>query len=200
MKTKIAYDIDDVLLGFINPFLRFCNSNYHTSFRNRDIFSYQLEKSFGVSKEEKNRWIISFYKSDSFKHLPSLYGAKEAFELLKQNHDNIIVTSRLTYLDGINMKEITKYSLEQNFKGNYSEIFYSANHETNGKNKAGICLEQKASLMIEDCLQYALECNNLGIPVLLMNHPWNQADLKGTLITRVSGWKQALEEIKKRKI
>jgi uncharacterized HAD superfamily protein len=47
-------------------------------------------------------------------------------------------------------------------------------------------------------LFYALECNKKGIPSLLMNNPWNQANLEGTLITRVNNWEDVLEKINKK--
>jgi len=197
MKRKIAIDIDDVLLDFIDAFLNFCNSNYGTSFKKENVFSYNLEESFNITREEKNEWMNEFYKSNFFREIKPVEGAQEALNILKKENENIILTSRLLSLDHINMKEITEDSLKRNFEGDYSAIFYSKNHETKGQSKADICMREGISLLMDDCLLYALECNKKGIPSLLMNNPWNQANLEGTLITRVNNWEEVLQELNK---
>jgi len=199
MKIKIAYDIDDLLLDFMNPFVTFWNYKNGTSFKKRDIFSYRLEESFRVSKEEKDKTMIEFYKSKLFRNLLPLQGAREGLSFLNREVENIILTSRLLDL-GIDMREITESCLERNFEGNYSSVFYSKNHETKGQSKADICGNLGVSLLMDDCLSYALECNQKGIPVFLIDSPWNQGNLEGTLITRVKDWKEILEEIGKREL
>jgi len=195
MKRKIAIDVDDVLFDFVNPFLDFWNEKYKTSFKKEDVFSFNLERVFGVLRKEKNEMMNEFYKSPFFKNLHPIPMSQEILSYLKEENENIIVTSRLVGLEGIDMKEITESSLEKNFKGNYSAVFYSKNHETNGQSKANICEREKASLLVEDCLYYAFECDQKRIPVFLMDTPWNQGDLRGTLITRVKNWEEVLKEL-----
>ena len=191
MKHKIAVDIDDVLLNFMKGLVNFYNSKYGTSFKKRDIFSYKLEESFGITKKERLRRLDEFYSSPFFSELEPIPRAQEALDFLNKENEIIIVTSR-----EINLKKITESSLERNFKGKYSELFYSKNYsQLGGKSKAEICLEQRASVLIEDCLMYTLDCNAKGIPAFLMDKPWNKTDLKGTLVKRVRNWKEILEKI-----
>ena len=143
--------------------------------------------------------MIKFYKSASFRNLLPLQGAREGLSFLSRDAENIILTSRLLDL-GIDMREITESCLERNFKGNYSSVFYSKNHETEGQSKADICERLGVSLLMDDCLSYALECNQKRITVFLMNSPWNQGNLEGTLITRVENWKEILEKIEEKEL
>jgi len=197
MKKKIAIDIDDVLLDFVNPFLTFWNHKYGTSFKKGDIFSFDLEKPLSVSKEEKNKSMEEFYNSSLFVNLPPILGARESLNFLNYNYENDILTSRQPYSCNGRMGEFTENSLENFFTGNYFKIFYSKNHEIQGESKADICRREGISFLIEDCLFYALECNRKGIPVFLMNNPWNQANLEGTLITRCENWEGVLQAINK---
>ena len=191
MKQKIAIDIDDVLLNFMGGLIHFYNFKYGTSFKKRDIFSYKLEESFGITKKERLRRLDEFYKSPFFSEIGPIPGSQEALDLLSKENEIIIVTSR-----ELNLKQITEYSLERNFKGKYSELFYSKNYsQIGGKSKAEICLEQKASVLIEDCLIYALDCNAKGIPSFLIDKPWNKTNLDGTLVKRVRNWKEILKKI-----
>ena len=191
MRQKIAVDIDDVLLNFMGGLIHFYNSKYGTSFKKRDIFSYKLEESFGITKKERIMRLEEFYSSPFFSEIEPIRGAQEALDFLSKKNEIIIVTSR-----ELNLKQITESSLERNFKGKYSELFYSKNYsQGGGKSKAEICLEQRVSLLIEDCLMYALDCNAKEIPVFLMNKPWNKTNLEGTLVKRVRNWKEVLKKI-----
>ncbi|VVB82760.1 5' nucleotidase, deoxy (Pyrimidine), cytosolic type C protein (NT5C) [uncultured archaeon] len=192
MKIKIAADVDDVLLNFMEPFLSFYNSRSGTAFKRRDMFSYLLEQVFGEPREELEKKMNDFYFSNHFRNLPVVKGAKTALQKLNENYEVIIVTSRASTFYGL-----TEEALEQSFRGQYSAIFHSKDsYRKTGKTKAEICEEQKVSFLVEDCLKYAIECNSKRIPVFLMNAPWNQGDLEGTLITRVRNWKEILLNLK----
>ena len=197
MNRKIAVDLDDVSFNFMDPFLYFYNSISGTSFKRKDMFSYRLEDVFEEPTEQVEKKLRQFYDSSFFENLPTLQGARFAFKSIKEKGDEIIiVTSRFEEYRGI-----TNNALRENFSGNYSNIFYSfSRYNPNGKTKAEICEEQGASCMIEDCLKYAFECDSKGIPVFLMNNPWNQGNLEGTVITRVNNWKEILKNIDSKKV
>lgn len=192
MNRKIAVDLDDVTFDFMGPFLSFYNSLSRTSFRKKDMFSYRLEDVFEESSQVIEQKLRQFYNSPFFENLPPRPGAKFAFKTIKEAGDEIIiVTSRFE-----EYKDITESTLRKNFAGNYSGIFYSkSRYNPDGKTKAQIGVEQGACCMVEDCLDYTFEGNSLRLPAFLMNHPWNQGDLTGTLITRVPNWDVALEKI-----
>jgi len=61
--------------------------------------------------------------------------------------------------------------------------------------KAGVCRELGVERMVEDGLHYATDCAENGIPTLLLNSPWNQAESLHEGITRVYSWAQILENL-----
>lgn len=195
MKEVICVDVDDVSLEFIPNFLKFYNYMYGTDFRKRDVTRYDLNKVFGVTSDQMAQRMSLFHESDYFYQIKPVEGARESLHILSLKRDNIFVTSR-----PLEIKTKTDSSLRRNFPGSYSEVFYSGDFNGQGKSKAEICKELGASVIIEDCLKYALDCSSHGIPVFLMNQPWNQrGDLDDTLITRIKfGWPEILGRITNR--
>ncbi len=192
MKQKIAVDVDDVLLDFTRALIGFHNSMYNTSLRRKDFSTYDLEKVFEVTFEEKTKRMNLFYESPYFFNLVPIKDARESLSLLSRENEIIIITSRPKFIQ----KE-TEKSLERYFNGSYSDIFYSAGYyQPGGIPKSKICLNQGVSFLIDDCLKFVVECNSLGISSFLIDTPWNQQDVGGTLIARVKGWKEILEKIK----
>jgi uncharacterized HAD superfamily protein len=194
-KKTIAVDVDDVSLDFVLSFVRFYNARYGTDFVKKDFFSYDLWKVLGITKEKITQRMSLFYESDYFDEIEPVQDAQEALYILNQKRNNVFVTSR-----PIKIKLKTDLSLRRNFKDSYSETFYSGDFNGQGKSKAEICKELGAFLIIEDCLKYALDCSSHGIPVFLVDQPWNQnGDLSNTLVTRIKGgWSEILGKISSR--
>jgi uncharacterized HAD superfamily protein len=192
MRELIAVDVDDVSLNFVPSFLRFYNAMYGTDFTKKDVICYDLWKVFNVTKEKMIQRMSLFHKSDYSDEIEPVQDAREALYILSQKKGNVFVTSR-----PLEIKLKTDLSLSKNFRNSYSGIFYSGDFNGQGKSKAEICKEIGASLIIEDCLKYALDCSAHGIPVFLINQPWNQdGDLSNTLITRIKwGWSEILGRI-----
>lgn len=192
MKQKIAVDVDDVLLDFTCALFKFHNATYNTFLKRKDFVTYDLEKVFGVSFEEKTKRMDLFYESPYFLELVPVKGAQESLSELSKKNEIIIITSRPQFIQ----KE-TEKSLDKYFKNSYSDIFYSAGYyKPGGIPKSKICLKQGVSFLVDDCLKFAVECDSLGISSFLMDTPWNQQNVEGTLITRVKGWKEILEKVK----
>ena len=108
-----------------------------------------------------------------------------------------LITSRPDYL-----KDKTIEQIERHFGDSFSGLFFSSNHYTkrknSGKSKAEICLDLRVSKLIDDSLEYALQCAEKGLEVFLLSNkdtPWNQnGEYKG--ITRVKNWKEIWEVLK----
>ena len=79
--------------------------------------------------------------------------------------------------------------VEEYFKNVFKEIYFS-NHayfEYKGLPKSGICKQTKTEFFIEDCPDYAIDCAEKGINVLLLNKPYNK-HVERKNITRVYSW------------
>lgn len=64
----------------------------------------------------------------------------------------------------------------------YDELFLTGSY-----NKAEICLKNKLDVMIEDTLEVGLELSTAGIPVILLDAPYNRRELPES-ICRSYSW------------
>ena len=122
----------------------------------------------------------------------------EGVNYLKKFHKLYNTTSRPNEIIKETYEQIEKY-----YTDSFSGIFFSSNNYAGwkncGKTKAEICLEIGASLMIEDSLEYALECAEREVKVFLLDAPWNQNG-EHKNIRRIYGypnyWREIFEILK----
>jgi len=198
-KMKIGIDIDEVLADLMNPLVNFYNEKYGTFFRRDDFKAYNLWETWGGTKEETFQTIHDFYDSDSFKkEIYPISGSSNGINFLSNGKNELfIITSRTE-----NVKRHTISWLDDNFSEKFSEIYFT----NNGTKKSDVCIDLDIEIMVEDSLEYSIDCVDKGIEVLLMDCPWNKfngnriSESIKEKITRVSGWNDVLKEIKKRGI
>jgi 5'(3')-deoxyribonucleotidase len=193
-KKRIGVDIDDTLFDFVGSFIEYANKVKSFQIKREDFVTYSFDEVLKLpSMREAIGVVFNFYDSDFFKKMPPLPDSLNTIKSLKQKFDLYIVTSRPDYLYNATMT-----SLWNNFRGFFSEVYFSSNHYTgeknSGKSKAEICLTNGISIIIEDSLEYSLQCAEKGIEAILIDAPWNQnGERKG--ITRVKNWKEILEKL-----
>ncbi len=186
-------DLDEVLVDFIRPFITFYNRRYGTKLTREIFLSFNLSQIIGHKRELVDVRVDEFYNSEVFQTLNPVEGAKEVLEFLSEKYELFIITSRPAHI-----KEKTAKWLERHFEKVFKHIHFSANEYigVTGKTKAEICKNLRIDLLIEDNLGYAMEAAKSGIKVLMFDTPWNQTDSLHPNITRVSSWKEVLEELK----
>jgi len=196
-KLRIGVDIDDTLVDFVGAYILYCNQTYSTNLKKEDFRFYAFNKSIGGTMSESISLVNKFYENVLFKEILPLPDSVEVINLLKQkNHELFIITSRPDFI-----KEETERFINKFFLDNFSNIFFSYNHYTKrkngGKSKAELCFDLDISLLIDDSLEYAIQCANMGLEALLFgNFPWNQNGQHKN-ITRVKDWIKVKEELLK---
>lgn len=188
---KIGIDIDEVVVEFVRGYLKLYNQKYNKNIKFEDIFTYSLWKPLGRSKEEVFELADEYYLSESFDKIELVQGAKEGIKELNSISEAVFITSRPNII-----KEKTKTFLKQVFPDPNLKIIHSSNSysQTNGKTKSEICKNQKIDILIEDDINYALDCADNGIKVILLDKPWNQEKEHKNII-RVKDWDEILEKI-----
>lgn len=189
----IAIDIDDVLADLSHPLVAFHNETYGTRFTREDHRHYNLAKVWGGTDRESYEKMMEFFASSYFAHVRPVPGAVEGVRVLRDlGHDLVVITSRP---EGI--VEKTSGWIETFFPRAFRDVLF-ATHYTNRDNnrKSGLCTSLGVDLMLEDCLEIALECEREGIRVLLFNAPWNQAASLPEGITRVRSWADVIRAVR----
>ena len=191
---KIAIDVDDVLANFHTALIDWHNENYGTSLKISDIISYHFHKVWGGTTEETLQKISLFSNSIFFKTLQPLFGAVNAVNILSRENELYVVTSRSSLLE-----EKTRIWLDEFFKDRFLGIFHSSNHyskaKNSGKTKLDLCKELGASVLIDDSLDYVLQCDSTRVKgILFGDYPWNQeGEISNKL--RARNWKEVLEKL-----
>ncbi|MBI3627948.1 MAG: hypothetical protein HY220_04385 [Candidatus Sungbacteria bacterium] len=188
----IGIDLDDVLLDFNGALCEFHNAIYGTSYSRKDILSYDLENTWGCSRDDAIRRILEFYNSDVHYNAQPVEGATEAVRELSKNYLLVVITSKPSYL-----AERTTSWLEKYYSGLFSGVYFTNQFHGDGikRTKAGVCNELGVEIFIDDSVAHALEVADTGRKVWLFNTPWNQDPIPSH-ITRVYSWTDVLEHIR----
>src|SRR5689334_21596788 len=94
-KPVIAVDMDEVLFGFMAPFLAFVKDETGRDYPLDEFKSDLLEDTIGGTREEANALVESFLRHERFRRERSpIVGAPEAAARLAQEYELHVVTAR----------------------------------------------------------------------------------------------------------
>ncbi|PID87583.1 hypothetical protein CSB07_00700 [Candidatus Gracilibacteria bacterium] len=188
----IAIDCDEVLAASFQYFLDYFDirkkDGKKAKFSDLKYYIFCRNDGFLGENEEYIEKFIKLYLDDEKNlKLPPVSGALEGIKKLKKFGKKLyIITARQEFL-----KNYTKSWLGKYFGEVFEDIIF-CNHEGGGvyKDKSQICKEVGATLLIEDNLDYALECSEKGVEVILFEKPWNSWRKEtNSKIFKVKGWK-----------
>lgn len=187
-KLKIGIDVDDVLASFVPTFINWHNHTYGTELRSGSFTSYRFGEILKLSAQGTTDRVMEFYDSGDFANMSLVDGAREGIRLLNgRGHNLVAVTARLKVVE-----ESTLSWLGKNFGHDIPEAHFSHNHYAGmggALTKPEICQQLGIGLIVEDSMDYARQCAEVGIPVVLLDRPWNQGSLPRS-VTRVCSWEE----------
>lgn len=190
---RIGIDVDGVLAELVPALIEFHNNEYGTNLKFEDFFSFKANRVWGGTLEEAIQKVEEFLKSHYFEKIQPIKESINGINALKQKHKLFVISTRQSFVH-----EKTINWLEKHFPSTFSKTFF-ANYWEKDKPKilkSEVCLKKRISILIEDELDWAIECAEKGIRVLLFDTPWNQT--KEELpenIQRVFSWKEIIELI-----
>lgn len=182
--------MDDVLFD-INPgILNHFNRLHGTNHRADQVKDFFLEKMLGLTKEEMQEFLMSFYDSSDHHNGDLIKGSKDGIGLIKK-YDLILITARLE-----SVRIPTEKWLQQHFPGAFSQThllgMYAGSHKK--RSKGEVAKELGIQLFIDDSLTNALDIVSYGIPVILLDKLWNQAVLPPN-VYRVHSWTEIVDTV-----
>ncbi len=172
---RIAVDYDDVLIPFMESFLKWYNHGNNTNHSHRDNRSMDLSITFGKDIQYWVDQMNEFHSSGLSSQLDPHDSAIDVLRDLSGNHDIVILTSR----------PVTHRShLEKWIEINAGDVvtdLYMYDHKdqtthTMDHNKGAKCIDIGASLLIDDHhghIDAALDHGVSGI--LYGDHAWNES-------------------------
>jgi uncharacterized HAD superfamily protein len=188
---KIGVDMDEVLVDINQAMIDGYNEKHGTNFQKKDVKSFFLEELFGCTKEEMFEFMEEFFFSEHHKEAAPLIGAIEGIEQLKV-YDLVLITARPEHV-----RSVTEEWLAKHFPNTFSEIHLIGDSIGLGgmkQTKGDMAIVLGIQIFIEDSLSNAKNIAAKGIPVVLIDAPWNQGDLPDD-ITRAFSWEEIVEHV-----
>lgn len=187
----IGIDFDDVLADTIGQLILFHNETYGTELTRKQFHSPRWWEVWGGTRDQSVNKFFEFKKSPYFKDVKPLEYAIDAIDELSNNHTLVVITSRQVEF----VKETNEW-INEHFPNKFKDIFLT-NHahwalSGTSTTKLAICKQENVDILIEDNLDYAEECAEENIQVLLLDTPWNQGTLPDN-VYRVHSWKEILQ-------
>ncbi len=202
VKPVLAVDFDDVVYPLNKTFFRFHNEKFGTSMQYEDHKSYHYVENFSFLTDDLvlERITLFHQETDHLAVAPLL--TRRHIERMQVIYDLHIVTARcdnhLTFMQ----EYIDFYFGEDAFKNMHFCNSYIAPGDIPGvkRNKSEVCASLRAEYLVDDALHNAVDVTqNARIPVLLLDHPWNQSEHDHPDVHRMENWDSillALETVK----
>jgi 5'(3')-deoxyribonucleotidase len=200
-RPVIAIDIDETISPFIPIFVEYLNDKDGTNLSSSTFFSYKFDEVLGCSYDDCKVKVVSFFDSNYISKIHPFQGAYETLCRLKLDFELHVVTARSN-----NYSELTTNWIHKHFPNVFDHIHF-CNHYSDteiSRNKSEICKAINAILLVDDNLEYALDCVENGIHAILFgNYAWNQSKLLNSnrnseyKVIRAHSWYEVMGAIKK---
>ena len=198
-KLVVAVDVDEVLGNFVSALNKFIADRYSSNYTVSEYHVYEFFKIWNCSRDEANTRVHEFFETPYFKSgIQPIPGAQMALQKLSRFCNLSVVTSRQNVI-----KDHTLEWLENNFSGLFNEIHFGNHFALDGvsRPKSEICRSLNAKVLIDDNPQYAIECAEAGIRVLLFDYensyPWSKTEFayQHPLVQKVENWEEVEQEL-----
>ncbi len=178
--THIGFDIDGVLADFATAYIGLINTKKGTTFTVEDIRRHEFWDTLPITREEAFVYVHELLTHCHDNILP--FPEMQVFvPTLTKDHTLSVITSRPEIF-----AEKTHRFIQTHFPSCFSGIYYSSDAYTPHGGKGHYCREKSVELFVEDCSLYANAVAAEGIPVALIDRPWNRYDLLLPLVHRTS--------------
>lgn len=190
----IAVDLDDVLGDSNTALLSWHNKKYGTTLEKKDCGAYDLSKIWGGTRQETAEKLYAYVREGHVDSVAPIDGAWEVLQELKEEHELFVMTARPQ-----DIAQQTRGWIDKHFPGIFSDIFFSDHNvlETSLHKKTELCRILGIDILIDDSLEFALDCHAVVSDVLLFDqeYPWNTAHSLPENVTRVKTWREVKEFI-----
>lgn len=187
---KIGIDMDSVIAEIMQPMVDFHNNRYHTNLTIDDHTDYNLSTVWKCDPSDVLFRIFEYYESSYFDSTLPVEGARKGIDYLSKKHELILITSRPHAIERKTIGWLDKYFPDK-FKKVCHTNQVSHAHEKRRK-KSEVCREEQITVMIDDAVDYAVDCAEAGIQVYLFPARWNTGFAARERIQPVSGWDEII--------
>ena len=174
---RIGIDIDGVIANTFPLLVQELNNFFDKDLSYDDIVSYDLAKLYNVNQEQLKEFAQAKRNLLYDGPLPVPY-AVDCINNWRDKAYVALISARFEMAREPTQKWLERYNFYWN------ELILLGSHD-----KADTCVQMKLDIFIEDNLNNALQVSSRGIPVILLDAPYNRAPLSDQ-VRRVQSWSQ----------
>lgn len=198
---RIGVDLDDVIAICAVPYLRRFAQEFKVELPDEKEIGWHLlrEMDAHVSAEERDRFRIKLYDGTFFTQLEMYQDCPMVLErLVQKGHEIFFITARaerrrMITETWLREKRILDYAKSVHLKpyGEFRPDVPRGRYDAEGSAQYKTRLAQELGLDVfcEDDVIISQSLADVGVRVLLFDHPWNR-DVAHERITRVGGWSE----------
>ncbi|MBO8129188.1 MAG: hypothetical protein H0Z39_08330 [Peptococcaceae bacterium] len=182
MRKSIAIDIDGVIADSLPALLEELNAYFGHNLTADDVTTYDICRVYGINKNQLAQFLADKERLLIGKPAP-VSGAKEYAAKLRKLAKVILITARSEKYRQDTESWLKKHGIV------YDELIMLGH-----RGKIQTCREQDAAAIVEDNPDTAREAAEAGIPVVLVDAPYNR-NVEHPLIRRAATWPEIYEAV-----
>jgi len=179
---RIGVDIDGVLADSLPLWTKELNSYFGKNKKVEDLHLYDICQTYGINQRQldefirlKGRYLMTAP--------PPVKGSTQFLPKIKEKHEIFIITARNKKYEGETVSWLKKCGIP------FDELILLGSHD---KREACVC--NGVGVMIEDTLEVSVKVTAGGVPVLLLDAPYNRGALPEKVL-RVRSWEEIYRAI-----
>lgn len=176
----IGIDLDNTILDATASHLHYYNQESGLSLTADDVNDFYLYRMYGWTREEIDA-VYERLGHDIHWHSSPLPMAVEALQQLYSEHRLSFITARPTLFRDVTIAWLQRYGIS------YHQIAFT-------ENKLQQCMENDVDVLIDDGPHYAVQLADAGIPVILIDQPYNRS-VAHNLVLRAASWPEVQEHL-----
>jgi 5'(3')-deoxyribonucleotidase len=158
MNTKIAIDVDEVLVHLLKPMAK----RRGVKLPKNKKYNYLYREVFNCTEEESQIILRDFYMSDEFRNLEPIEGSQRAMKNLNMVFDKMyIVTGRQEIV-----REPTELWIEHFYPGMFDDVILTNSFTENEIKKVDVCRALGIGCIIDDSMGTCVECMEAGMDAI----------------------------------
>jgi len=158
MNTKIAIDVDEVLVHLLKPMAK----RRGVKLPKNKKYNYLYREVFNCTEEESQIILRDFYMSDEFRNLEPIEGSQRAMKNLNMVFDKMyIVTGRQEIV-----REPTELWIEHFYPGIFDDVILTNSFTENEIKKVDVCRALGIGCIIDDSMGTCMECMEAGMDAI----------------------------------
>ena len=158
MNTRIAIDMDEVLVNLLEPMAKWRGVALPT----KPKYKYLYREIFNCTEEQSQEILHKFYRSRDFLYMKPIRGSQPAMQNFRQTFDKMyIVTGRQ---DAVRVT--TELWLDRYFPSVFDDVILTNSFTENEIKKVDICRALNIGLIIDDSIDTCNECIESGMEAI----------------------------------